>query len=113
MAEAAIALGDLPHALARLDAISPAELAALAPAEQERFKELRVAYLAKRQHAVMGEVQAALAAGNMAALAGTLRGLSRTEEASFPRNRDFIATLEDVETGARRPRGVAEGPAPG
>ncbi|OYV92709.1 MAG: hypothetical protein B7Z68_09925 [Acidobacteria bacterium 21-70-11] len=95
MAEAAIALGDLPGALARLDAISPAELAGLAPAEQERFKELRAAYLAKRQRAVMKEVQAALAAGNMTALAGILRGLSRAEEASFPRNRDFIATLED------------------
>jgi len=96
MAEAAMALGDLPGALARLDAISPAELAGLTPAEQERFKELRAAYLAKRQHAVMGEVQAALAAGNMTALAGILRGLSRTEEASFPRDRDFIATLEDA-----------------
>ncbi len=96
MVEAAIALDDLPGALAHLDAISPAELAGLTPAEQERFKELRGAYLAKRQRAVKGEVQAALAAGNMTALAGTLRGLSRAEEASFPRDRDFIATLEDA-----------------
>ncbi len=96
MAEAAIALGDLPGALARLDAISPAELAGLTPAEQERFKELRAAYLAKRQRAVMKEVQAALSAGNMTALAGALRGLSHAEEASFPRNRDFTATLEDA-----------------
>jgi hypothetical protein len=96
MVEAAIALDDLPGALAHLDAISPTELAGLTPAEQERFKELRGAYLAKRQRAVKGEVQAALAAGNMTALAGTLRRLSRAEEASFPRDRDFIATLEDA-----------------
>ncbi len=95
MAEAAIALDDLPGALARLDGISPAELAGLTPAEQERFKELRAAYAAKRQRAVTREMQAALAAGNMTLLAGTLRGLSRAEEASFPRNRNFIATLED------------------
>ena len=96
MAEAAIALDDLPGALERLDAISPEELAGLTPPEQERFRELRAAYLAKRQRAVKGEMQAALAAGNMTALAGTLRGLSRAEEASFPRDRDFIATLEDA-----------------
>ncbi len=96
MAEAAIALGDLAEAQSRLDAISPAEIAALAPADRDRFKELRSSYLAKRQRAATREIQSALAAGNMAALAGALRGLSRADEAAFPRDADFIATVEDA-----------------
>ena len=96
MAEAAIALGDLAEAQARLDAISPEDLAGLAPAEQQRFKELRAAYSAKRQRAVTREMQAALAAGNMTALASAVRGISRAEEAAFPHDDDFVATVEDA-----------------
>ncbi len=95
-AEAAIALGDLAEAQARLDAISATDVAGLAPAEQARFKDLRASYLTKRQRAVTRAMQAAIAAGNMTELANAVRGLPRAEEASFPRNDDFTATIEDA-----------------
>jgi serine/threonine protein kinase len=94
-AEAAIALGDLVAARQALDAISPAELEALAPAEKERYTSLRAAYTAQIEQTLLRELTASLASGNLRALADTVKGISRQDEAAFARNKDLATALEE------------------
>jgi eukaryotic-like serine/threonine-protein kinase len=95
-AEAALALGDLPATRAALDAIAPADLGDLDPAEQERFKSLSADYATRRQQAVTKELQAALASGNLKSLGETVRGISREEAAAYSHVPDLAATLDDA-----------------
>lgn len=94
-AEAAVALGDLAAAGAALDAISPEDLAGLSQAEQERYKTIRASYETMRRQALTKAMQRALAAGNLRALGDAVRDISREEEASFKRDADFSASLDE------------------
>ncbi|HVN32436.1 MAG TPA: hypothetical protein VMT45_10650 [Thermoanaerobaculaceae bacterium] len=95
-AEAAIALGDLVAARQALDAISPADLEVLSAAEKERYESLRAAYNAQIQQTLAKELATALKAGNLKALAETVRGISKQDEATFAGNADFTTALEEA-----------------
>jgi serine/threonine protein kinase len=95
-AEAAIALGDLVAARQALDAITPAELEALTEAERERYTSLRAAYTAQVEQTLAKELASSLAAGNLKAVAETVKGISKQDEATFRGNRDFSAALEEA-----------------
>jgi serine/threonine protein kinase len=95
-AEAAIALGDLVAARQALDAITPAELEALSEAEQERYTSLRAAYNAQVEQILAKELAASLASGNLKALADTVKGISKQDQAAFARNADLAAALEEA-----------------
>jgi serine/threonine protein kinase len=95
-AEAAIALSDLVAARQALDAITPADLETLSAAEKERYANLRAAYSNKVQQTLARELARSRAAGDLRALTDTVRGISREDEASFARNRNLAASLEEA-----------------
>jgi len=95
-AEAAIALADLVAARQALDAITPAELEALSEAEQERYTSLRAAYNAQVEQILAKELATSLASGNLKALADTVKGISKQDQAAFARNADLAAALEEA-----------------
>ena len=95
-AEAAIALADLVAARQALDAITQADLEALSAVERERYAALRAAYDAKVVQTVTRALAGSLASGNLKALAETVRGISREDEAAFARNDDLLAALEEA-----------------
>ena len=95
-AEAAIALADLVAARQALDAITQTDLEALSAVERERYAALRAAYDAKVVQTVTRALAGSLASGNLKALAETVRGISREDEAAFARNDDLLAALEEA-----------------
>jgi hypothetical protein len=64
-AEAAIALGDLVAARQALDAITPAELETLSPAEKERHANLRETYNARVEQTLTKDLNDSLRTGNL------------------------------------------------
>jgi serine/threonine protein kinase len=95
-AEASIALGDLVAARQALDAISSADLEALAPAEREHYASLRAAYTDQVEKIVTKELTTSLANGDLKALADTVKGISRQDEVAFARNRNLTAALQEA-----------------
>ena len=95
-AEAAIALGDLVAARQALDAITPAELESLSAAEKDRHASLRAAYNAQVEQTLVKEINASLKAGDLKALADTVKGLSKQDETTFSRNADLATALEEA-----------------
>jgi len=95
-AEAAIALGDLVAARQALDAISPADLEGLSAAEKERYESLRAAYNTQVQQTLAKELATSLKAGNLKAVAETVSGISKQDEAAFAGNPDFTTALEEA-----------------
>jgi serine/threonine protein kinase len=95
-AEAAIALGDLVAARQALDAITPAELEMLSAAEKDRHASLRETYNARVEQTLARELNDSLKTGNLRALAETVKGISRQDEAAFAHNKDLAAALEDA-----------------
>ena len=95
-AEAAIALGDLASARLALDAITQADLEALSTQERDRYASLRATYDSRMIQTLTRQLAGALAGGNLKALAETVRGISREDEAGFARNDDLLAALEEA-----------------
>jgi serine/threonine protein kinase len=95
-AEAAIALGDLVAARQALDTITPAELESLSTAEKDRYASLRETYNAQVRQTLVKELNASLKAGDLKALAATVKGIPKQDETSFSRNADFATALEEA-----------------
>ncbi len=95
-AEAAIALGDLVAARQALDAITPAELESLTVAEKDRHASLRATYNAQVEQTLVKELNASLKAGDLKALADTVRGIPKQDEPTLSRNADLATALEEA-----------------
>jgi tetratricopeptide (TPR) repeat protein len=95
-AEAAIALGDLVAARQALDAITPGELETLSAAERERHANLRETYNSRVEQTLTRDLNDSLKTGNLRALAETVKGISREQEAAFAHNKDLAAAMEDA-----------------
>jgi serine/threonine protein kinase len=95
-AEAAVALGDLVAARQALDAITREQLDTLSATERERYASLRATYDAKVAQTLTRALAGSLASGNLRELAETVRGISKEDEASFARNDDLLAALEEA-----------------
>jgi serine/threonine protein kinase len=95
-AEAAIALGDLVAARQALDAITPSDLEALSAAEKQRYANLRETYNARVEQTITRDLNESLKTGNLRALAETVKGISRADEAAFAHNKDLAAAIEDA-----------------
>jgi serine/threonine protein kinase len=95
-AEAAIALGDLVAARQALDAITPADLETLSPAEKERHATLRETYNARVEQTLTRDLNDSLKTGNLRALAETMKGISKADETAFAHNKDLAAAVEDA-----------------
>ncbi len=95
-AEAAVALSDLVAARQALDSITQAQIETLSAAERDRYASLRAAYDAKVAQTLTRAIATSLASGNLKALAETVRGISKEDEAGFARNEDLLAALEEA-----------------
>jgi serine/threonine protein kinase/tetratricopeptide (TPR) repeat protein len=95
-AEATLALGDLVAAGQALKSITPTELDTLSVAERERYDTLLATYATQTERALAKDLATHLATGNLKALAETVKGISREDEAAYAHNADISAALEEA-----------------
>ncbi len=95
-AEATLALRDLVAAGHALKSITPTELDTLSVAERERYDTLLATYNTQVERALAKDLATHLATGNLKALAETVKGISREDEAAYAHNADISAALEEA-----------------
>ncbi|HUK12882.1 MAG TPA: protein kinase [Thermoanaerobaculaceae bacterium] len=96
-AESALATGKLDQLGAALDALTPADIASLSPADQARLRDLRTLSTAHRHDAATSGLDRAIASGDLEQLRGALAGLSKDQRAAMqatPEGKEQLSLAE-------------------
>jgi hypothetical protein len=111
LAETALAANDLKAVKAALDAISPADQAALRPDERERYQRLLDALTPLQREELASALARGLERGDLRALRSAVRAVPAAEQASLPPavRKDLARARQAVEIDGRLARAQKEG----
>ncbi len=114
LAETALAANDLKGVKAALDAISPADQAALRPDERERYQRLLDALTPLQREELASALARGLERGDLRALRSAVRAVPPAEQGSLPPavQQDLARARQAVEIDGRLARAQKEGNLP-